>query len=89
MSIRARLAKLERLALAGGRCPACRDRPGQVLRFYRRDAPGAELVADPGPADDDAGDACPACGWRPDVVDVVEEIVTGPADPPAAEPKGD
>jgi hypothetical protein len=83
MTIRARLARLEKRTLAGGRCPVCRDRPAMLWR----DAASADGA--PEAAGADAAEPCPACGWEPDVLVIAVKIVDSPADPPAAEPEGD
>ena len=73
MNLRNRIRYLERAATAAGCCPACRDRAGYGLRRYRRDSPRAAAVLV-----DTSGDTagpCPACGWRPDVREVVEIVV--------------
>jgi hypothetical protein len=73
MSMRARLARLE---LGVGRCPLCRDRPSEVaLRIVEcviEDyEDGAALGPDPGPPPELA--PCRRCGWKPRVVEIVEE----------------
>jgi hypothetical protein len=60
MTIRRRLQRLEQEHRAGGRCPRCRDRPEQVLRFFHQDNPEAARV--PEESHDDAGEPCLACG---------------------------
>ena len=69
MSLRARLAKLERGP--AGRCPGCRDRPGEVaLRIVECVIEDHEEDAARGP---DRGRPpelapCSRCGWKPRVV---------------------
>jgi hypothetical protein len=60
MTLRRRLQRLEQEHRAGGRCPRCRDRPEQVLRFFHQDSPEETPV--PEESYDDAGAAYPACG---------------------------
>jgi hypothetical protein len=73
MTLRRRLQLLEREHRAGGRCPRCRDRPEQVLRFFHQDSPEGIPVLEENP--DDAGEPCPGCGWAPVVLEIVEVVV--------------
>src|SRR5262245_15356269 len=80
MSIRARLAKLER-GTGAGRCPVCRLREELVHVFGpsvdAADYPDSELPEQDVPDDQLPPDAlpCPACGWAPTVVVIVEVLV--------------
>ena len=68
MRLENRLARLEAPRAADRRCSQCWDRPAQVLWGYPAEAPAADPPADAWP--------CSACGWQPDVIEVVEVIVT-------------
>jgi len=70
VSLKGRLTKLERGP--AGRCPLCRDRPGEFcLRIV-------ECVVDADDADHSPPDSgpppelapCPRCGWKPRVVEI-------------------
>jgi len=78
MSLRVRLAQLERVHGAG-RCPRCRGRDeqltvfgpsGEAADYLAGRVPEAELPPQAGP--------CPACGWGPTVTVIYEVVVDGP-----------
>ena len=73
MSLRRRLQRLEREHRAGGRCLQCRERPEKVLRFFHQDSPEEASVPEESP--DDAGEPCLACGWAPEVTEIVTVVV--------------
>jgi len=64
-----RVHRLELKHLTHGRCAVCRDRAPVVL----------VTVPDIGEPADDAT-ACPGCGWRPNVMEVHEVIVSNDED---------
>ena len=83
MSIKSRLAKLER-GRRDGRCPLCWGRDEVVHIFGpsvdAADYPDGELPEQDIPDDQLPPDAlpCPACGWEPTVVVTVEVVVSNP-----------
>jgi hypothetical protein len=78
-----RVQRLEQKHATHGRCAVCRDRapvvlvsvPALLIPDNGRDAIAPSTVAD---ASERTGDAtpCPGCGWRPNVMEVHEVIVT-------------
>jgi len=76
MSIRSRINALEKRARKAGKsrpCRLCKERPGAVLRVYRRETLGADRqLVDLG---GDQGEPCPQCGWAPSVSEGEEIIV--------------
>jgi hypothetical protein len=76
MSLRADLAAVRRALEANdGPCPACDRSP---LRIGREDPGGGIRWQTPEP------EPCPACGRAPDVTEVVEVVVSTPAEAAAA-----
>jgi hypothetical protein len=74
MNLKGRVQRLEELAGADrGRCPVCRNRPANVAIQSRRDPPDAEPV--PLDSGGDSCEPCPACGWQPDTLEIVEVVV--------------
>lgn len=84
--LRSRLGRLEKALLPqDGRCPLCASRPDLHHRFTRHDDPPGViryLRAYPNvplapPIDQDPELApCPVCGWQPEVIHIVERLVT-------------
>jgi DNA-directed RNA polymerase subunit RPC12/RpoP len=61
----ARLEKVHSVRLEGARCPLCRSWPKARILYI--DGDGHRTWQTP-----DVPEACPHCGWRPIVVEVVE-----------------
>jgi hypothetical protein len=73
MSVRTRLQRLERRQSNHGRCSVCQDRPSGILRIFRKDSPEGTPV--PVQREGDDGWPCPACGWTPQVTNIVRVVV--------------
>jgi len=70
MSLKSRLARLERVRPKAGRCPDC---PPPVLIGYHQDSPEAEPVLDEG---QELPGSCPRCGRPAEVLEIVEVVVS-------------
>jgi hypothetical protein len=68
MTLRNRLARLEKQQAPDSPCPTCQLRRG--FRILRQDGPDAVPLPKP---DTDNGESCPRCGWQP--VQLVEVVI--------------
>jgi hypothetical protein len=73
VSFRSRLNRLERERPDGGRCSACLGRPDYLILTARQDSLEAPPVRIR--EYDEQGEPCVACGWAPDVTEVIELLV--------------
>jgi hypothetical protein len=76
VTVRTRVSTLEKKARKVGksrRCRICKERPGAVVRVYRREKLGADRrLVDLG---GDQGEACARCGWAPAIIEGEEIVV--------------
>ena len=87
MRLNIRVQRLEQKHATHGRCAVCRDRapvvvvsvPAVVIPDNDRDPNMLTPRGGVGEASDD-GTPCPGCGWRPNVMEVHEVIVSNDED---------
>jgi hypothetical protein len=73
VSFRSRLNRLERERPDQGRCLQCRQRPDSFVNIFRQES--LDAIPIPSKMNGDDGEPCTACGWAPDVTEIIEIVV--------------